>query len=826
MLGNAWHIPENPEPRGCGGMRDPVGAIVAGTEVTILSGNQYQGDGNPGNQLQDGSDVHYRRVGDPDWTAVPLVFHSAAGNNKYYAATLPTAAFAVGDQVDYVLRIAYDDHETTFVCAGAAMTTADEAQARAAPFRFAVEDPARWGRWSPVIGLPNVAIHAHLLPDGRVLAWGRRDRPEQSLNEHDCTPFVWDPADGTAGFTPQPTLADGTTTVNLFCSGHAFLPDGRLLVAGGHWRDQEGLDQAALFDPADGTWRATATMNHGRWYPTATELADGRVLVTSGSYLAAGQHVIDREPQVWAADAWSPVAPFPATFALYPRCHVISDGSVFLPGPLAEAWRLDPAGAGAWQPAPSRVAGARDYAPSVLYAPDRVLYAGGGNDLTDNRPTASAETIDLAAAQPAWQPTSAMGFRRRHHNATLLPDGTVLVTGGTSGPGFNDLGPGGPVHVAELWDPATGQWTELAAERVDRCYHATAVLLADGRVLSAGGGEFFPVDGVPVPNDPQDSHRDAQIFQPPYLFKGERPRITGAPTQVDYGQDFAVATPDAATVSRVSLLALSSVTHAFNMGQTIEFPEFAVAAADTLTVTAPATPQRCPPGYYLLFLLSADGVPSVGHIVRLAAPVVPAAATPALAATPDDAFARQAAIRSSVRGTVVTVGIDGTCPYGLGACWGAAYEALLRLDGVDAVDPIPDGEAATATLFLVDERLPALKRWPDEFARIVHGSYRLRGVEVTLAGRVHGDEQRLWLTRAGEASRLELAPLGSAPKVQWDRPARRPAAPNEAEAAAYDRLTAAVARSPSSVSVQVTGPLDSADGGSRLRVRRFEPVPP
>ena len=130
-----------------------------------------------------------------------------------------------------------------------------------------------------------------------------------------------------------------------------------------------------------------------------------------------------------------------------------------------------------------------------------------------------------------------MQHRRRQHNATLLPDGTVLVTGGTAGPGFNDVSPGKPVHAAELWDPATDTWTTLAAEAVDRCYHATALLLPDATVLSAGGGEFMV--GA-APNAPADTHRDAQIFRPPYLFRGPRPVITTCPDELTAGATFTV----------------------------------------------------------------------------------------------------------------------------------------------------------------------------------------------------------------------------------------------------------------------------------------------
>jgi hypothetical protein len=125
-------------------MRDPVGAIVPGTEITIFSGNQFQGDGNPGNQLQDGSSIFFKRKSDTDWKPLPLIFQSAAGNNKYYAATIPEDTFQAGDVVQYYLRIAYDDHDTTFLQANGAgsTTTADEAGARSAPFTFTVESSA------------------------------------------------------------------------------------------------------------------------------------------------------------------------------------------------------------------------------------------------------------------------------------------------------------------------------------------------------------------------------------------------------------------------------------------------------------------------------------------------------------------------------------------------------------------------------------------------------------------------------------------------------------------------------------------------------------
>ena len=118
-------------------------------------------------------------------------------------------------------------------------------------------------------------------------------------------------------------------------------------------------------------------------------------------------------------------------------------------GAQGQSFFLDTAGAGAWIPGPSRALGLRDYAPSVMYDTGKIIFIGGGNDPQTNLPTNGAETIDLTAEAPAWHATSAMHFRRRQHNATILADGTVLVTGGAQGPGFNDVNSGQPIHAAE-----------------------------------------------------------------------------------------------------------------------------------------------------------------------------------------------------------------------------------------------------------------------------------------------------------------------------------------------------------------------------------------
>jgi hypothetical protein len=253
-----------------------------------------------------------------------------------------------------------------------------------------------------------------------------------------------------------------------------------------------------------------------------------------------------------------------------------------------------------------------------MYDTGKILYAGGGGnpgwpdspDPDDNAPTATAETIDLNQSSPQWQNTAPMAFPRRHLNSTILPDGQVLVTGGTRGGGFVDINEADAVKQAEVWNPATGEWTTLAANSVMRVYHSVSLLLPDGTVLHGASGDAM-AGAAEVP--PQRNH---EIFSPPYLFKGVRPAIGSAPTDVGYGQTFTVATPNAAQITEVRWIRLGSVTHAFDMGQRANTLQFERTTSG-VDVTAPANPNLAPPGFYMLFMLNRNGVPSNGAILRI-----------------------------------------------------------------------------------------------------------------------------------------------------------------------------------------------------------------
>jgi Domain of unknown function (DUF1929)/Glyoxal oxidase N-terminus len=431
------------------------------------------------------------------------------------------------------------------------------------------------GQWSPPFVWNNIAVHLSLLPTGKVLAFGLSG-----------TAQVWDPATGSFTAAPSPAV--------IFCAGHSLLADGRLLVAGGNNHPTEalnGIPDITIFDPWTESWSRSTPMRRGRWYPTTTVLGDGAVVILAGKD-ASGIHV--NEPEVWSDGTLRQLTTAKLKLPLYPRMFLAPDGRLFMAGENARTRYLNPSGAGTWTLGPARRYGRRDYGAAVMYDAGKILYVGGG--LTTN----TAEIINLNAATPRWRWTGSMAYPRRHLNAVVLPTGEVLVTGGSRGTVFNDYKR--PVYAAELWNPATGLWTTLAANAVPRVYHSTSLLLPDGRVLHTGSGDAGP------------DQRNAELFSPPYLFNGARPEITQVPDSVGYGTRFSVATPQAAAITKVSLVRLGSTTHAFDMNQRFQWLSF-TRQDGALDVSMPGNPNRTPPGHYMLFVLDGSGVPSVGRTI-------------------------------------------------------------------------------------------------------------------------------------------------------------------------------------------------------------------
>jgi hypothetical protein len=460
-------------------------------------------------------------------------------------------------------------------------------------------DPGQSGQWGPLENWPVVAIHAALLPNGQVLAHDAvGDKSYTAYTDHTYTrATVWNPT--TDSFTP-----DWLTGFDIFCNGLAHLANGTMFFAGGNADpSSNGITATHTFDYLTNIWTRGADMRFPRWYPTVTAMPNGEMVITSGRPWI---------PEVRGTDGLlRTLSQQTATMdlPLYPWMDVAPDGRIFDSGPDDALRALDPAGGGAWQTFGPRGDGInRDYGSHAMYDIGKILVAGGGPS------TNTARTIDINGGTPQVSTTSPMNFGRRQFGLTDLADGTVLATGGNStGATYIDMN--GGVYNAELWDPATGNWTVLAAESVTRQYHSTALLLPDGRVLSAGGGICNDCDAAGYLG------KNAQIFSPPYLFKKDgsgqlaaRPQISGAPDSVSNGASFQITTPDAASITKVGLIRLGAVTHENNMDQRYVPLSFS-AGSGQLSATVPQNPNVTPPGYYMLFIVNDAGVPSVAKIL-------------------------------------------------------------------------------------------------------------------------------------------------------------------------------------------------------------------
>jgi alpha-D-ribose 1-methylphosphonate 5-triphosphate synthase subunit PhnH len=513
------------------------------------------------------------------------------------------------------------------------------------------------GQWTKLQTLRMSPIHMHLLPhNGKIMMWGRPGIQEYS----------WDPV--TQAFADLAGVP-----YDIFCAGHSYLADGRLFVAGGHIADFVGLPSASAYNPMTNTWANAPDMNAGRWYPTVTTLANGDALVVSGQVDTTSG--INTLPQVYqsATNSWRSLTGAQLSQPMYPMMFLAPNGKVIDVAPSNVTRFLDTTGTGTWSSVGTRIFGWRDYGSAAMYADGKILVVGGGDP-----PTATAEVIDLNTAAPAWRAVAPMSIARRQLNATVLPDGNVLVTGGTSGPGHDNATT--PVFSAELWNAATETWTTMASMTVPRLYHSVASLLPDGRVLSMGG----------------DGYHDVEVFSPPYLFKGARPAMSGVPATIGYGQRFTVQSPDAAGIQKVTLVRLSSVTHAFDQNQRLNVLQFAPGTG-TIDITGPANANIAPPGHYMLFVVNGNGVPSMASVVLLggAPPTTPPA--PALSSlAPNTATAGGPAFTLTVNGTNF---VSGATVRWNGAARATTFVSATRLTAaITAADIAAQGTAQVSVL--------------------------------------------------------------------------------------------------------------------------------
>ena len=460
------------------------------------------------------------------------------------------------------------------------------------------------GQWTTLpYQMPINPVHSVLLNNGKVLIVSGSGWVAGNTN---YLAAIWDPVAG--------TITQQNLTWDMFCSGISVLPDGRPFVVSGtlHYDPFYGLVNTAVYNPSTGQFTNMQNLAHGRWYPTTTVLGDGRVMVFSG--LNETGKTNSTVEIYTVGTGWSPQYASPFTPPLYPWMHLLPNGNVFFSGsspisaifnPTSNTWTANVA--------TTNYGGTRTYGTSVLlpltpangYKPV-VMIMGGANPAT-----ATTEQIDLSVSKPKWVYGPSMSQARIEMSSVILPTGQVLALGGS----VNDEDAGTAGLNADLYDPASNTFSPAGTNAFPHLYHSVALLLPDATVMITGGnpqrGSF---------ESHMELYSPAYLFTTNgsgQAIPATRPTISslGSGT-MNYGAAFTVNTPDAADISSVVLVRPGADTHAFNFDQRMVGLKFTVGSG-VLHVTGPPNRNIAPPGYYMLFLLNSSGVPSVAKFVQL-----------------------------------------------------------------------------------------------------------------------------------------------------------------------------------------------------------------
>lgn len=519
--------------------------------------------------------------------------------------------------------------------------------------------PSLFGAWSMPFEEGVVGIHVALLHTNEVLFWTYRD----TLGDHQHEGVTAQNGEWSllSLSTGKQVIKKQISQRNQFCAGQCLLGDGNVLVVGGD-RDRPLNDRTVhLYNPTTRTWKDLPDLPVGRYYPTMVSIGGTQGLVVGGAEATEGiPHYRNQTAQyVSKTGDLDNLHEFDADLknldpSVYPFVFVLSDAKLCVH--LAYKTRILNLILNALDFDSSLKLNAVDHT-SRTYPREgtavllplrpndtppyraRIMVIGGGNGPEPTVAKNTCEILDLGVPTPQWKAAKSMKHPRVMPDSVLLPDGKVLVINGSE-TGQSDGGKT-PVYAAELYDPKSDQWTTLAEMSMDRLYHATALLLPDARVMSAGTDREWNPQGYDY------AHTQLEVFSPPYLFHGPRPAIQWAPDSVAYNTTFEVATDDAKAIKSAVLIRNGSCTHSFNSDQrfveleikkrlakklwvrwskqqvsswfgsfTFSWPA-EVFASTGLELQAPPNGFVAPEGYYMLFLLSNGDVPSEAKFIRL-----------------------------------------------------------------------------------------------------------------------------------------------------------------------------------------------------------------
>jgi hypothetical protein len=492
------------------------------------------------------------------------------------------------------------------------------------------------GRWEVLpTDNPVRSMHSVVLNNGKVLLIAGSGNSVDNFEAGTFTSAVYNPQNGSYHTVPTPK--------DMFCSGHVQLSDGRVLVMSGNKGyptadgsvGYQGYKDSYIFDPATETYGKTNDMNDGHWYPSATVMGNGDVM-SFGGLREDSSGSVTAERWSAAQEQWLPLGQVNQTWSywgLYPSMILMQDGRLFYSGSHVFGNGTPGTGSSIYDydaNTVTDVAGLRnkdqrDQSASVLLPPaqdQRVLTIGGGNIESNPEGNRLTDIIDLKQPNPQYtagpplpqgtvdlgngpQPqTGAQG--KMYGSAVLLPDGKVLETGGALHNRAN------PVYESSIFDPQTDTYDPVAADQEARGYHSSAFLLPDGRVMTTGDN---PGNGT--------WNHEVSLYTPPYLLKGARPAITSLiDNQWQYGdtQRITVNRP----IAKAELIRPAAVTHSSDPNQ--RFVDLPLAVdGNNVDLNVTSNPNLAPPGWYMLFAVDANGVPSVAKWVHLGGPTALAA---------------------------------------------------------------------------------------------------------------------------------------------------------------------------------------------------------
>ncbi len=520
------------------------------------------------------------------------------------------------------------------------------------------------------------AVSMAMMPDGRVVYWGglesledgkyplAADAPNEVVSSRTR---VLDLRRRTPRWT-TPTPQD-TGKHDLFCADQRLLVDGRIIAVGGTiWEADPvenptgepagtgelfGSNATRFFDYRDEGWSFNEDfMHYSRWYPTLITLPSGKLLVASGVerllYNDRGINVHQTETFDPATGKWSENGPEgEVSLPLFARLHLLPTGRVFYSGvgqmwgPFGQAYdealwnshmSYDPT-KNEWVTTGSGIYGARSGALSVMlplkppYNTAKILVAGGtlgtspGSYMANNLTEVLSIEEDGRSVSVAGPP---LNNNRWYSSGVLLPTGRVLAVSG--GDKDEVISPASevPVRQAELF---TGKrWKPLRRARRIRTYHNSAILLPDASVLVGGHAPIndgYGPTGNPEPATGTNNLKDPsfEVYKPPYLFRGKRPKITSLRKGIAWGTTFNLRTTRAKKIKRVVLMRLPSTTHITDADMRAVNLPFSHRGGRRLSVAAPPNGNVAPPGFYYTFVLrktkSRGLIPSKARIVRV-----------------------------------------------------------------------------------------------------------------------------------------------------------------------------------------------------------------